>query len=55
MTPKYWFRRNADEAPQSKQSRGSMGRPKKLLLSQTMILDLDPNKVGFSYVSLSHT
>ena len=54
MTPKYWFRRNTDDGTRPayyhhpKQiAKPVVGRrnKKRLILSQTMVIDVDPNKV----------
>ena len=53
MTPKYWFRRNTDDGTRPayyhpKQiAKPVVGRrnKKRLILSQTMVIDVDPLKV----------
>ena len=56
MTPKYWFRRNIDDGtrpsyyqlkPTKQIPKPTVGRKnkKRLILSQTMVIDIDPHKV----------
>lgn len=56
MTPKYWFRRNTDDGirpayyhlnPPKQIVKPAVGRrnKKRLILSQTMVIDVDPLKV----------
>jgi DEP domain-containing protein 5 len=59
MTPKYWFRRNTDDgirpAYSPKQiAKHTVGRKNKrrLILSQTMAIDVDPFKVCCRRLSL---
>jgi hypothetical protein len=56
MTPKGgWFRRYTSEETTPKPTSGSLARNisnrkparKRLILSQTMVIDVDPNKVSF--------
>ena len=58
MTPKYWFRRNTDDGirpayyhlnPPKQIPKPAAGRrnKKRLILSQTMVIDVDPLKVCF--------
>ena len=58
-TPKYWFRRNTDDGirpayyhlnPPKQISKLAVGRrnKKRLILSQTMVIDVDPLKVAVS-------
>ena len=55
-TPKYWFRRNTDDGtrpayyhlnPPKQIAKPAVGRrnKKRLILSQTMVIDVDPLKV----------
>ena len=64
MTPKYWFRRNTDDGtrpayyhlhPPKQIAKPIVGRrnKKRLILSQTMVIDVDPLKVVVSiYLSI---
>ena len=67
MTPKYWFRRNTDDGtrpayyhlnPPKQFAKPAVARrnKKRLILSQTMVIDVDPFKVCYchlyEYISL---
>lgn len=60
MTPKYWFRRNTDDGtrpayyhlnPPKQIVKPAAGRrnKKRLILSQTMVIDVDPLKVVVTF------
>ncbi|KAF8972648.1 hypothetical protein BDZ97DRAFT_1901173 [Flammula alnicola] len=44
VTPKYWFRRNTERRSLPKATSATRKNKKRLILSQTMVIDIDPHK-----------